>query len=274
MAIRLAVFHFFLFLSTIFFIPVARAQESSVPVVIPQTVDQELFKNLEAKYFFLLEQYRNQEQTYSIAKNQYLQLNTLASQELAVQETRTLIDMRADILLTYIDILTQLLSNTRGVPIENKNAQIISLSLLRERVLLHKTKNLNSLDRLTLDAESASFQTTYKQIEQNAYYTLSLIRIGEMQEAYDKMVVVRNAVESSIQNSELSSAKKGEKERGFQEIDRTILSTQQDFNVTKQKVLTKPGDSSLSSFSELSRSLAVTYSQISQVVEFLQEVRK
>jgi hypothetical protein len=87
----------------------ARAQDVTV---IPQEIDHNKLPALEMTYLTQLENYRRQEQSYLIAVNQYHQLNTLASQEVAVVETKKLLTMRADVLLTYIDILDERLNQT------------------------------------------------------------------------------------------------------------------------------------------------------------------
>lgn len=253
---------------------VVQAQSDSNSQVIPQNFDTQQFENLEKKYFFLLEQYRNEEQNFLVAKNQYFQLNTLASQELAVQEGRNLLNTRADILITYLNILDQLLNKTRGIPIENKNPQLVSLSLLREQVLLHKSRNSVALDRLSFDSEAKSFEPSLTQIEENAYYTLSLIRVGQMQEAFDKLIVVRNAVEQSLLEKNLTDSQSALVGRGFDEIDRNISDTSTKLSILKNEVTRNPGKSNLSEFNSLSTELTKVYASMSQIIQFLQEIRK
>jgi hypothetical protein len=252
------------------------AQETLIaPPTVPTNIptNQNLM-NLQGQYFSLIDQYRDQEQKYIVAKNQYLQLNTLASQELAVKETRTLLTLRADIFLVYIDILNEELSQGKGIPLENKNPEQIALTLLKEKVRVHRTNTESALDRFALDQESTNFFPTVKDLESHTYYTLSLIKIGKIQVAYDKLFFVRDAVKGYIDTQTLSSAVRSEKERGFAEIERTLDNVNANFTPVKNDVFKNPGAGSLSDYSKLSQELNPTYSQMNQVIQFLEEIRK
>lgn len=226
------------------------------------------------KYFRLLDQYRQQEQNYFIAKSQFIQLNTLASQELAVKETKALIDIRADILITYLDMLTELLQRTTGVPLEYKNPQLVQLGLLRDKLLLHKNANLSHQDRLQIDQEAQQFTELYQQLQIEAYYTLGIIRIGRVQTAIDKLRVVRDAVFADVESRELSVTAQAEKTRGFQEIDRSLQELETSFNPIRTSTLNQEREGSLKSDTELSKSLEPTFTLINQTVRFLQEIRR
>lgn len=251
------------------------AQESeTVPTVIPQQDNTLKIEQLQNTYFSQLEEYRNQEQAYIVARNQYLQLNTLASQELAVNETRNLLSLRADVFITYLDILKEMLIAAKGIPLENKNPEIITIGLLSDQVKVHKTKVESAQDRFAVDQESVSFEPTVTQLESHTYYILSLIKMGNMQEAYDKLLVVRQATKTFVENQPLTNSQKSEKARGFAEIDRTVSSTDSVFTPLKVRLYGSPGQGSVGSYSELSTSLTPVYAQINQVIQFLEEIRK
>ena len=225
-------------------------------------------------YFRLLEQYRNQEQAFEVARAQYLQLNTLASQELAVKEARQLLSTRADIFLTYLQLIELNLEQTTGIPLENKKAQLVGLTLLQEQVKVHKNTVLNASDRINLDQESSNFKDMIKLIQQQSYYSISLIRLGKLQTSYDKLLVLRSAVESEMIERKLSAGALAEKQRGLDEIDRTIELTNQDMAILREAVFIKRQINSVGQLSSLSQSLSKPYSQIRQAMTFLQEIRK
>jgi hypothetical protein len=111
-------------------------------------------------------------------------------------------------------------------------------------------------------------------IQQQAYYSVSLIRLGKMQTAYDKLSVLRSAVENEMVGRKLSAGILAEKQRGLDEIDRTIESTNQDMSVLREVVFIKKQITSVGQLSSLSQTLSKPYSQMRQAVAFLQEVRK
>lgn len=229
---------------------------------------------LNRRYLELLEQYRTQEQAYTVARNQYLKLNTLASQELAVKETRTLLVTRADIYLVYLQRLKMTLEETKGIPIENKSPQLIRLTLLGEVVQLHRSSIASALDRNSVEEESRSFEAQIKEIEKEAHRTQALIRMGRIQTAFDKLKVLRDAVNADVMAREMSAAKKAEKERGFNQIDENINTVQNDMGRSLNDVFSRQSITTLSQLNQLSSALQGPYGRMYKTVEFLQEVRK
>lgn len=268
----------FIFLTVIVCsLPVSVLGQTNVPEAQIQTTDkvrarQEL-EQLETEYFRLLEQYRQQEQTYFVAKNQFLQLNTLAAQEVAIKETKAALDVRAQVLLTYIDILTQMLQQTTGIPLEQKNPQLVNLSLIRDQVLLHQNSVKAASDRVSVDAEADRFIPILTTLTKDVYFTLSLIRIGRVQTAIDKLTVVRNAVGQELDGRNLPSSQQAQKQRGLQEIDRTQQSIEQEFGPIAQATFSRQTESSLQSLTNLSTALTKTFTLIYQNVRFLEEIR-
>lgn len=260
----------------LFFASSARiaAQQNASVTVVPQQIDPQKLSNLQNTYFGQLELYRNQEEKYFVAVGQYHKLNTLASQEVAVAETRQLLALRADVLITYIDILDEQLSQARGIPLENKSPERIALTLLKEQVQTHKTAVMNAKDRFELDKVSTSFLVTFSSLQSHTYYILSLIKVGSMQIAYDKLLVTRNAVQEYVNTQPLSTAVKAEKDRGFAEISRNIVSIDTTFTPIKTQLYSSPGKRSLSDYTQLTGSLSPVYAQINQVIAFLEEIRK
>ena len=255
-------------------LPEATLAPGSTPVVISGAPQSTVLDTLQKEYLLLLEQYRAQEQNFTIAKGQYQQLNTLASQELAVQEARKLINIRADIFLIYLEMLEEMLNQTKGIPLENKSPQLVRLRLLQETVLLHKNINSGALDRFAVDNESLNFTNIIKNIETEAYYTLSLIRVGNVQQAFDKLVTVQSAVNEDVMGRQMSSAQLAQKERGFAEIQREIDRTSTIFAPIKNEVFGKMNVRDLGGFNGLIAQLSPVFAGMNQTIQFLQEIRK
>lgn len=243
------------------------------PSPVQRVTEPDPLVDLQANYFKLLEKYRQQEQKYIVAKGQFLQLNTLAAQEDAVRETRLLVDIRADIFIMYLDMMMMYLDRTTGIPIENKSPQAITLGLLKEKVQRHKTKNLESSDRIAIDLESDEFEILFQELQSESYYTLGLIRIGRVQTAIDKLKYVRQVVFDKVMSQEMPTHIKSEKERGFDEIDRTLEQIDQNFTPIKNQTLTKTNNS-LNTDTQLSRNLTDTFAKMNQTVQFLEEIRQ
>jgi hypothetical protein len=150
----------------------------------------------------------------------------------------------------------------------------VALSLLKEQVQTHKTAVQSAQDRLSVDNEAAHFLTTFRELESHTYYTLSLIKLGNMQVAYDKLKVTRDAVKAYVDTRPLSNTVRAEKQRGFDEIERNIQNADALFTPVKTEFYQQPGRGDLSSYSKLSTALNPVYAQINQVVQFLEEVKK
>jgi hypothetical protein len=95
-----------------------------------------------------------------------------------------------------------------------------------------------------------------------------------MQTSYDKLTVTRDAMEEYINSQQLSTAVQAEKNRGFDEIDRSIQDINDTFTPIKAEVYKSPGKGDLNSYTGLSGKLGSVYAQINQALEFLVEIRK
>lgn len=254
--------------------PTFSPPSSDVVILAGPIPDEEQFANVQRQYLSLLEQYRIQEQTYKIAREQYYQLNTLASQELVLREGKSLLTIRANVLLTYVQMIEWKLSQTRGIPLENKNSHLVTIGLLREQIQIHKSNIQASSDRLFFDDELRNFSQIYQTVQSQSYYALSLMKVGNMQSAYDKLLVVRDAVKADTDQRELSTSIRAEKQRGFDEIDRRLQRINTDMEPIKTDIYTGRRGFSVGHLSDLSKALSSPYSQMSQTRSLLQEIRK
>src|SRR3989344_4964763 len=135
------------FYSTVLVEPVF-AQENT-DLVIETTA----ITDLQDQYLQHIQSYRNQEEVFLLAKAQYQKLGTLASQEEIVKEARQLLLIRADVYSVYVDILDEQLNQATGIPLEKKNSQRVNLSLLKDKIAIHKTTLQTKTDRFALDNE-------------------------------------------------------------------------------------------------------------------------
>ena len=173
-------------------------------------------------YRVLLEQYREAEREYFIAKEQYLKLFTLASQETAVNQARQAMLLRIDVLITYISMLSEMLEDTTGIPLENKQPLLVELNILVDELSRHKVETENAVDKVAIDREADSFSVFFPDITAKSYQALAYIRYGRLMTAFDKMQVVYSALSSEIKQSQSSTRVKAEKERGLEEVKRNL----------------------------------------------------
>lgn len=249
------------------------AQETGSPA--SQSVVDRQFASLDeaqTEYLKLFEQYRLEEQEYSVARAQFMQLNTLASQEVALRATRNVLRTRAEILYLYTMMLEMQLNQTTGIPVENKSPELVSLNLLKEKILRHRTNVNNSPDRFFLDQESNSFIPTIQEIQQHSYFTQNLLKIGRSQTALDKIRFARTEIISTLQTPALSSFQRSQLDRASQEIDRSINEIDQGISKVKSDIFPKSGRGTLSDVTQASKNLSAPYAQMNQALEFLREL--
>lgn len=261
---------FLLAVSMIFFVQTnSLAQTVSPPVATDQSLP-----TLRSKYLAFIQQYRDQEQRYIRAKSQYQQLQTLASQEEVIRETRQLLTIRADIYATYLDILDEELNQALGIPIEKKNSQRVSISLLNDKVAIHRTNVQTITDRFAMDQEVDRFSASVDELHNTAAATYSMIKIGQMQIAIDKLKLVTAEVRTYVFNQDLPANTAAEKTRGFNEIDRVTAQLEINFKTISDKFYANPNQASISSYNQLTTQLTTPYAELNRVVEFLEEIKQ
>lgn len=254
-----------LFLLTALGVVSVRAQENLIGPVV----------TLPADYRQLLEVYRTKKERFTVSLQQYYTLKTLASQEEVVQVARDLFLTRADVVLVYNGILRgQLLTQDTLEPLK-RDTVISRLDEIDTEIKEHRRRVDIAVDRLKVDEEGVWFGSKEKSFIQATDEAGSLIKIGELQKSVRALEQMRDTIVSFYQQAMISETRKVEKQRGIDELNRTIMAVKDSIdsaiaNYDKQQEQNSSGFRG----GEISSILSDGYIRLLQGIEFAKELVK
>ncbi len=247
------------------------AQEE--PVIYQQDSLSQDIRQLTIQYRGELEEYRNLENLYLIAKDQYLKLETLASLEDAVQKTQEAMDARAKVLRTYLRLLRLKLLSQAGIELPDKKAAEQTLLAAIQKIEQHQQQLKEPLDKPQLNEISIEFELLIDEVEDSAYQTLSLMAIGELQNIHDRSGVLRDDMEVEIATAG-GALKSAERQRSFAETDRLLKTLKPEFDEVEKKYSRPTTSGYKGIYNAIENRLESIHSTLSKAVGFLEELLK
>ncbi len=225
-----------------------------------------------SSYVSTLNTYRKDEEAFSVARQEYFQLQTLGKLEVAVNAFRSAQLSRVNTTITYYEALLSMVSEAKGMEVSKKEAllQKLQTAIAEHKQLMDEIKGAQ--DRVELEATAVKFTDMKDSVVSLEFESLSLLRITAMQSALDQMQVTIDLVQK--QSEHLAEAQKAEKQRGFDELSRrieTIRSTIKKANDVHDR-LAGDDNYSDSGYAQLTDTLNVSYPELRQAENFLREL--
>lgn len=242
---------------------------SSSSVIFEQETLRPEIDALTISYRGIIEDYRNKERLYTIAKKDYEQLQTLRSLEEAVNATREVIVARTDVLLTYFELLKLELREAEGVVLQTKLDAIkdVEAEIMYLREYKATAEQADTREKvLNLTPE---FELHQKILMERGYYSLSLISIGKLQAVHDKSVIIKDDIAVSLQDDQVDTLKTAQRQRALDQTTQTLG----EVNAILYKQSTALNKTSAQgSYTTLRDELSTTYSQLSLSINYLREL--
>lgn len=235
-----------------------------------QSLSAEL-RRLKTQYRGELEEYRRLESQYVVAKQQYVQLQTLSSLEAAVRATQAAMEARDRVLRTYLQILKVSLLQQTGIEVGQKEAALLELDIAIGRVEKHHLLFEKELDKVALAAATTDFEEIGGKIEDTSYKVLSLLAIGKLQSVYDKATVLGSDMKTVLA-TEGGALKQSQRQRAFDETDRALGDVKTQLQAVQQQLTDHDANQSKSAYEELKDDIRGVYTRLAQVVSFLKEL--
>lgn len=217
---------------------VARAQDASEAAVLdvpaseedPPSINDIQIKprqteeiiRLRELYRDQVERYRILERDFQVNKNQYFQLQTLQSLEKAVVSTREVMIIRAEVLITYFELMRASLEDTEGIDLVQKKEVIDTLISHIEVLREHKKALEQTVSREGIAQRVYEFSSISVSFESTAYRALALITIGDIQTVYDKARILYDEVLLYHEQYPVSQVKQQERNRAYREAKREL----------------------------------------------------
>lgn len=244
---------------------VAAQQQASV--TSRQSLESEI-AIVERTYRGQLEEYRQLEQKFVVARQEYKQLNTLSSLESAVQSTKQVMSMRDQVLGTYFRLLELRLLNSEGIDLELKQAGLVSVRDIQTQLLAHKEATQLSNERDEIADRAEEFDEISKVLVGQSDFARSLLKLGQLQLSYDKTLSLLDKVATDTQ-TDINTLDQAERERALKQIEIKIRDIETELTSATESVEKKQSQTSVSrSVPEFQR----VYVGLNQVLTFIEEV--
>ena len=252
---------------------------TSVSVVFAQ--DQVFIKERETQkiqelrvlYRNQVESYRGAEKLFLVAKTNFGQVDTLAALEEAVLATQKLMLERNNVMITYLELIQALLAETNGVELDLKNQSSSQITSLITTLRLHQDDIILSKDRQAMALLADNFEPIAVEYQASVYKTLSLIRIGRIQEVVDKSAIIYADIKQEHSSGEASSLQESRRQRAYAEIDRSFTTINASIAQLNDSFMERKGkDLNRQFYENILRGLAPVYAEISRLLQFLEEL--
>lgn len=215
-----------------------------------------------------LTEYRQAEDQFVIAKNQFTQLNTLASLEVAVQASKKVFLLRDEVLLTYLKLLELELTDADGINLEEKTVALEKVQLLQQEFATHRDFMETAVDRVQINQAADDFMIIAPKIISASEYVGMLLKVGKLQTIYDKALAITNKVDPSLSDETTNALALNQKNRAYTEIKNTLTATQTNLQSVWDTIKTaRLKEKSIN----ITKNTATIHAQLSQVLTFLAE---
>jgi len=132
------------------------------------------------EYLIEYDVYRTALTDFKVARTEYLKYKTLASQQTALEKTKTMLTSRSQLLLNYLSVLNEKLNESTAMTPSNKSLYQ-TLITNETQFLKNHIGLMRSIGSLT-DAENVSQQLTshYAILQSNTYQTIVGLKMAEL----------------------------------------------------------------------------------------------
>ncbi|KKT98175.1 MAG: hypothetical protein UX35_C0003G0120 [Microgenomates group bacterium GW2011_GWA1_46_15] len=244
------------------------------PITLYAQQTPSTFDTAKQAYIATLNTYREKEQQFSVAHEQYLQLQTLALLDVAVAASRNVQLARIGTLTSYFQTLLTYISDLKGLDLTKRAEQQTKIQQILDDLNVQKLLVDAAQDRVALDVASTQFSERQTPLLSTAYMTLALSKIAAMQYAIDQLRIVSTQLRADIDQQTIDVSKKTEKLRGFDELQRTMDIADVFMKKTDEQLgfSTNQTPMSLSTYVRIIDGLNAVYSKVLQAESFVKEL--
>ncbi len=230
-------------------------------------------KDLRVLYRNQVELYRNSEKAFVIAKTNFEQVETLAALEEAVKATKLVMQERSKVMITYLELLDAVLTETNGVELDLKSQSHTELVGLINALKIHQEEIVVSNSRESMVILSDAFEPIASSYSSAVYKALSLVRIGQIQEVHDKSEIIMEDIKYRHEVEEDSVVATAKRKRAYVEIERNFVIVNESLADLNNKFLEARREGFSRSFYEnILEDLGPVYAQISKSLDHLEEL--
>lgn len=236
-------------------------------VVQRETLEKEI-NDLKEIYRGQLSDYRDAEKAFTIARDQYHQLQTLASINDATEASRKVFILRDEVLMTYFQLLRTSIIAADGIEVSLKEVVVKRLEMQVIWLIDHKKRVEQMQDRSQFNSLADEIIEKADVFTEISLQSTSILALGKLQDVYDRLVVVRKDI-SEVE----AKSSTADRSRASKETDKMINAVKGTIETTWVNLGEDVRDDNVTSFSSnLVKTLEPIYSGLNKTVSFLQEL--
>ncbi|MFH2118526.1 MAG: hypothetical protein ABII10_02225 [Candidatus Paceibacterota bacterium] len=268
---------FLLSFALLFFPPIVLAQEipneqqdqlvqAEQAILQKQRFDTELVE-LNNIYRGQLSEYRLAEKEFTIARDQYHQLQTLASINEVNDAASKVMKLRNQVLITYLDLLRVNLIAAEGIELSLKELVLNRLEVQKNWLQTHQQAIANASDREQLNQLSDAFIAQALNLTDVSQQTVSLLSLGKLQNVFDRLTGIGQdlLIEEASQSGLAAERAVRETERLNQSLTDLLQTTWLSLKTDLEE------QNTVDFYNKLSSNLNPIYADLNKLVSFLQE---
>lgn len=221
-----------------------------------------------------LAEYRQAEQEFSILRGQFAQLNTLSSLEAAIKATRKVMEKRAEVLRTYLNLLRLESLNTTGVKLEYREYVIDQINRLDTALIRHIDQARVSLDRDAIRQTADDFDPLAVEIQTIVALTRQILQLGRYQALYDSTESLIETIQRQSQDPTGDNAiiVTPQDERALGQIISRLKDVNETLDLADQSVTLAIQPKSRNRSVQIEKNISTVYAKLRQVYRFLDEL--
>jgi hypothetical protein len=239
-----------------------------------QVVDLERQNQLATLYQALTEDYGSKVRQFSLNRAQWQSVQTLRSLEEAVTATTSVLIARDKTLITYFELLLQVLEDTPGIELTLKQESKTNLIARIEWLRNHEQSSMQSVDRSSVNLRSDEFTAASEQLLLEARKALMLIRVGRIQTTFDRANGLYGRILERNTSNPGSTIKEFERKRAYAQVDVLREEIQLELQTIRESLdaTTAPQGRVEENYESIISSLEAPYAKTSKYIFFLEEL--
>ncbi len=271
-------------LSLFFLHPIVHSQENDTEIEInssnlsisDQVIRKERLeaeiKDQHSQLLSQLSTYQNDERNFRVAHDQYLRLQTLNSIEGVIASAKNLNLSRNKALHSYLNLLRLKIIEAEGIEMFHKERVLERILSLQGQLDDHSKQVESIVAREEINDLAETFKPISLSITETSYYALSVLTVGKLQAVYDQSAVVGQRIFNEESNTVL--AESTNRTRSLAEVDKLMSELPPLFQEIWAEVNHAEGKTQgyRNLYSGLSRKLNTTYSKLSRLVAYFEEI--
>lgn len=253
-------------------VPGVIAQEAPAPsaaVIQKERLDAEI-EALSQTYRGQLNEYRLAEREFQIARDQYRQLQTLASINQVTEAARKVLQLRNQVISTYFELLRIRLVAAEGIDLELKASAVKRLEEQRTWLQENKEELVAASDREEFNALADQFGEQIETLTAVSQEATAILAVGQLQAVFDKLSLLADDVRP-LEASQSTAATS----RSMRETTAMVGQLRTQFQTTWGELERALRDERIDFFStNLTDTLNPAYANLNRLAAFLEELIK